>query len=244
MFPPSCVDLIEKIDENQSVPTNESTNMLEPDQWDAVLSRITGTVYRGTERISSNALLNLLEVGPDPVLRQRVAKRLVSHMRRLGWIGPRAMRIPGTGALQGYWRRPGQLPRSHTAGMPVAGELCDDVGLSDDLPAALEQVTRLGLKKLARVLRAPTDITDGNLVRSQVTAAIGAINAQLRADEHQLRRKTQGDAFERLLKIIEKEQKKLSQTSEAQQHTEHVELERSNAEASVMASGRDGAEEG
>jgi hypothetical protein len=35
--------------------------MLEPDQWDAVLSRITGTVYRGTERISSNALLNLLE---------------------------------------------------------------------------------------------------------------------------------------------------------------------------------------
>jgi hypothetical protein len=49
--------------------------MLEPDQWDAVLSRITGTVYRGTERVSSNALLNALEVGPDPVLRQKVAKR-------------------------------------------------------------------------------------------------------------------------------------------------------------------------
>jgi predicted phosphoadenosine phosphosulfate sulfurtransferase len=48
---------------------------LEPDQWDAVLSRVGGTVYRGTERISSNALLNLLEVGPDPVTRQRVAKR-------------------------------------------------------------------------------------------------------------------------------------------------------------------------
>ena len=30
---------------------------------------------RGTERISSNALLNLLEVGPDPVTRQKVAKR-------------------------------------------------------------------------------------------------------------------------------------------------------------------------
>jgi hypothetical protein len=49
--------------------------MLEPDQWDAVLSRITGTVYRGTERISSNALLNLLEVSPDPVIRQKMAKR-------------------------------------------------------------------------------------------------------------------------------------------------------------------------
>jgi hypothetical protein len=41
----------------------------------AVLSRITGTIYRSTERISSNALLNLLEVGPDPVIRQKVAKR-------------------------------------------------------------------------------------------------------------------------------------------------------------------------
>jgi hypothetical protein len=219
--------------------------MLEPDQWEDALSKVTGMVYRGTERISSNALLNLLEVGPAPVTRQKVAKRLRASMRRLGWTGPRAMRIPGTtGAVQGYWRRPGQFPRPHTAGMPVAGELGDHIGLSDDLPAALEQVTRLGLKKLARVLRAPTDITDGNLVRSQVTAAIGAINAQLRADEHQLRRKTQGDAFERLLKIIEKEHKKLSQTSEAQQPTEHVELERSDVEASVMASSRDGAEEG
>jgi hypothetical protein len=132
--------------------------MLEPDQWEDVFSRVTGTVYRGTERISSNALLHLLEVGPDPVLRQKVGKRLVSHMRRLGWIGPRAMRIPGTtGTVQGYWRRPGQLARPHIAGMPVAGELCDYVGLSDDLPAALEQVTRLGLKKLERVLRVPLD---------------------------------------------------------------------------------------
>jgi hypothetical protein len=161
------------------------------------------------------------------------------------------MRIPGTtGAVQGYWRRPGQFPRSHTAGMPVAGESYDDVSLSDDLPAALEQVTRLGLKKLERILRVPLDPTDGNLVRSQVTAAIGAINAQLRADEHQLRRKTQGDAFQRLLKIIEEEQKKLSKTPEAillapeQQHTEHVDLERSDVEASVMTSGGDGSEEG
>ena len=225
--------------------------MLEPDQWDAVLSRITSTLVRGTERISSAALLDLLEVGPDPVIRQKVGKRLVSHMRRLGWTGPRAMRIPGTtGTVQGYWRRPGQLPRPHTAGMPVAGELCDDVGLSDDLPAALEQVTRLGLKKLEKVLRVPLDPTDGNLVRSQVTAAIGAVNAQLRADEQQLRRKTQGDVLQRLIKIIEEEKKKLPKTSVAipltaeQQLTEHVELERSDAEASVMASDGDGSGEG
>jgi hypothetical protein len=38
-----------------------------------------------------------------------------------------------------------------------------------------------------RMLRAALDITDDNLVRSQVTAAIGAVNAQLRADEQRLR---------------------------------------------------------
>jgi hypothetical protein len=168
--------------------------MLGLEQWNSTLSSITGTLVRGTERVTSSALFNALEVGPDPSTRQKVGKRLVSHMRRLGWNGPRAMRIPGTtGAVQGYWRRPGQLPRSHTAGMPVAGELCDDVGLSDDLPVVLERVTLLGLKKLEKVLRVPLDPTDGNLIRSQVTAAIGAVNAQLRADEQQLKRKTQGD---------------------------------------------------
>jgi hypothetical protein len=221
--------------------------MLEPDQWNAVLSRVTGMVYRGTERISSNALLNLLEVGPDPVIRQKVGKRLVSHMQRLGWTGPRAMRIPETtGTVQGYWRRPGQLPRSHSAGMPVAGEFCDDVGLSDDLPAALEQVTRLGLKKLEKILRVPLDPTDGNLVRSQVTAAGIAVNAQLRADEQRLRTKQTGDVLARLLKIIEQEKKAHPECYLAvpQQQVEQVELERSDAEATLMASGGDGSEEG
>jgi len=205
--------------------------MLEPDQWDAVLSRISGTVYRGTERISSNALLNLLEVDPDPVTRQKVAKRLRAPMRRLGWVGPRAMRIPAenghAAGSNGYWRLPSRPPQPDAS---VEGEV--DTALSDDLPAALEQVTRLGLKKLARVLRVPLDITDGNLVRSQVTAAIGAINAQLRADEQQLRRKRTGDVLERLLKIIEEEKKKIPKSPSAAslievQQAEHVELEQS-----------------
>jgi hypothetical protein len=201
--------------------------MLEPDQWEDMLSKVMGAVYRGTERISSNALLNLLEVGPDPVIRQKVAKRLRAYMRRLGWTGPRAMRIPAenghAAGSSGYWRLPSRPPQPDAN---VEGDV--DTGLSDDLPTALEQVTRLGLKKLARVLRVPLDPTDGNLVRSQVTAAIGAINAQLRADEQQLRRKTTGDVLQRLIKIIEEEKKKLPKTSVAiplapeQQHTEHA----------------------
>jgi hypothetical protein len=88
----------------------------------------------------------------------------------------------------------------------------------------------LGLKKLEKILRAPLDPTDGNLTRSQVTAAIGAINAQLRADEQQLRRKRTGDVMDRLLKLIEEEKKKLPPNSSlevppAVQPTEHLELE-------------------
>ena len=207
--------------------------MLEPHRWDSVLGSVTGTVYRGTERISSNRLLDLLGVDADPVTRQRVAKRLRAPMRRLGWTGPRAMRIPAenghAAGSSGYWRLPSRPPQP---AVNVEGEVDGEVdGLSDDLPAALEEVTRLGLKKLARVLRVPLDITDVNLVRSQVTAAIGAINAQLRADEQQLRRKAQGDVMERLLKLIEEEEKKLPKRSQSEvlraevQQTELDELE-------------------
>jgi hypothetical protein len=76
--------------------------------------------------------------------------------------------------------------------------------LSDDLSAALEQVTRLGLRELARALRMPLDPRDGNLTRSQVTAAGVAINAQLRADEARLKAKVQGDVLGRLLAEIER----------------------------------------
>jgi hypothetical protein len=68
----------------------------------------------------------------------------------------------------------------------------------------LETVTRLGLKKLARILRTPVDTSDGNLTRSQVTAAGIAINAQLRADEQRLRAKVSGDVLGRLLAEIER----------------------------------------
>jgi hypothetical protein len=183
--------------------------MLEADQWPRVLANLQGTVVRGTERISSNALLDVLQVDPDPGTRQRVAKRLVSAMRRAGWNGPRAMRIPGEngpGARNGYWRSPF---RPRQPAVPVEGEIDGVVeGLSDELPEALETVTRLGLRKLARILRHPTDMGDTAGTRNQVTAAGIAVNAQLRADEQRLRAKVQGDVLGRLLAAIEKERKR------------------------------------
>ena len=188
--------------------------MLEPDQWDSVLGSVTGTIVRGTERVSATRLLALLDVGSDPAVRQKVGKRLVSAMRRAGWSGPKPMRIPGenghAAGANGYWRVPS---RSRQPEVPVGGDVDvpvggDVEGLSDDLPSALEEVTRLGLRTLARVLRTPLDVTDVSLTRSQVTAAIGAVNAQLRADEQRLRQKVRGDVLERLLKIIAEERAK------------------------------------
>ena len=136
-------------------------------------------------------------------------------MRRLGWTGPRAMRIPAenghAAGSSGYWRLPSRPPQPD---MNVECEV--DTSQSDDLPAALEQVTRLGLRKLEKVLRVPLDPTDGNLVRSQVTAAIGAVNAQLRADEQRLKAKVQGDVLERLLKAMGEQRRKLARLREAE----------------------------
>jgi hypothetical protein len=56
--------------------------------------------------------------------------------------------------------------------------------------------------------------------RSQVTAAIGAVNAQLRADEQRLRRKTQGDTLERLLKLIEEGAPKIAKLAKKSQEIE------------------------
>src|SRR5262249_59205307 len=81
-------------------------------------------------------------------------------------------------------------------------------GLSDELPEALEAVTRLGLRKLEKVLKVPLDVSDPSLTRSQVTAAGIAINAQLRADEARLKAKASEDVLGRLLDAIEKERKR------------------------------------
>ena len=122
------------------------------------------------------------------------------------------MRIPAenghAAGSSGYWRLQSRPPR------PAVNVEGDVEGLSDDLPRELEEVTRLGLRKLARVLRAPLDVTDSNLTRSQVTAAGIAVNAQLRADEARLKAKVKGDVLERLLKLIAEEKKKLAARGE------------------------------
>jgi hypothetical protein len=130
----------------------------------------------------------------------------------------------------GYERKPGQ---SVAVVAPVAD-------VSGDLPSKLEAVTRLALREVGKVLKAPFNASDGVLTRNKVTAAGIAVNAQLRADEQQLRRKRSGDVLERLIKLIEQEKKFIpvgpidpfsgpKASLAPVQPTEHV--ERSDAEA-------------
>ena len=126
--------------------------MLAEARWDEVLVRLHGEVYRGVERISTAAILDALEVGRDIRERQKVGKRLVSPMRRLGWTGPKNMRC-GAGKYRetvsaGYWRLP------HAP--PLGTHLLDAETTGDperDLPDELEEVTRLGLRKIKQVCR-------------------------------------------------------------------------------------------
>src|SRR6516162_5137732 len=217
-----------------AVPHQGPASMLEPEHWNSALSSITGTVVRGIERIATKDVLEFLG------LEQRETKRVAQAMRLHGWSGPKSMRFTdATGksvVASGYERKPGQS-------VAVVAPVGD---VSGDLPSKLEAATRLALREVGKVLKAPFDASNGVLTRNKVTAAGIAVNAQLRADEQQLRTKQTGDVLARLLKIIEEEKKiikeekkKLPKTSVG---TEDVELERSDVEASVMAAGGDGSE--
>jgi hypothetical protein len=55
--------------------------MLEPDQWDSILGSVTSTIIHGTERVSSNRLMDLLGVENNPTRRREVgASRVASDI--------------------------------------------------------------------------------------------------------------------------------------------------------------------
>jgi hypothetical protein len=75
-------------------------------------------------------------------------------MRHLGWHGPKLMRW-GEKTLHGYWRHP-------TVGPPalVPEEPVEEIATMEELPAALEHVTRLDCKSWIRYCGCrPTEVT-------------------------------------------------------------------------------------
>jgi hypothetical protein len=170
--------------------------------WYQALARVSGQLVRGEQRVTTHELLTVHLGAP---VTDRACRRLRRVMRELGWRGPRKMRW-GQRTINGYWRHP-------TVGVPavVQEEPAAEVATIGEgtLAPELERVTRLGLQKLEQILRIPTDRGDGNLLRTQVTAAGTAIHAQLRADETRLWEKVKDDVLKRLLRTIAEEREKL-----------------------------------
>jgi hypothetical protein len=175
----------------------------EPIDWHQVLSRVTGELVRGEQRVTTYELLTA-HLGIS--VTDRACRRLRRVMRDLGWRGPRLMRW-GEKTLHGYWRHP-TMGTSAIGQAEVAAEM-ETMG-QGTLAPELERVTRLGLQKLDQILRLPTDSSDGNILRAQTAAAGIAVNAQLRADETRMRQQVRGDVLERLLEAIEAEKAKVA----------------------------------
>jgi hypothetical protein len=75
----------------------------EADPWDDVLSEVIGTVEQGKERAETSELLTTV-LGIHPSKQRDIDyKRLSRCMRRLGWDGPKKMRISGK-SRRGYVR--------------------------------------------------------------------------------------------------------------------------------------------
>ena len=158
-----------------------------PADWDQILAGVTGTLMNGEERISTH---DLLTQHLGVAITDRATRRLRRVMRRLGWR-PRNCRKPGQTAT--------------TAIRPLRTA----VPQSDNLAAELAVVAELGLQNLRDILSAPINREDGPLLRAKNAAAQTALNAQLRADENQLRQRQSDDVFKKLLEIIAQEEKHL-----------------------------------
>jgi hypothetical protein len=81
----------------------EQTAREEHDPWDDILSGVAGTVEQGEERVFSRDLLKTVLEFQTSRLLDRDSKRLSRCMRRLGWDGPKVVRI-GQERTSGYSR--------------------------------------------------------------------------------------------------------------------------------------------
>jgi len=87
----------------------EQDNRLEHDPWDDILEAVKGEVHKDIdgdeERIASNELLlNHLKIPAERATKE-AERKLAQCMRRLGWQGPKKMRLQGCSIpIRGYWR--------------------------------------------------------------------------------------------------------------------------------------------
>ena len=213
---------------------------VDPADWKRVLAKVTGRFVGGQHRVSTRELLERLGVpvpASDKTVKQLrpIMHELGWHGPQMLRFDKKTLngywRSPTVGGVfspdvDDFDFASDVAPAAEAGAFAEARKCNDaDVGASaevvsssvpapsepaDALPRKLERVTLLGLEKIEQILRLPTNVADGNLLRAQTTAALGAVNSQLRAAETRLRVKQQGDVLERLLRVMAEERKKLA----------------------------------
>jgi hypothetical protein len=164
--------------------------------WHQTLSRVTGAVINGEERITTHELLTHHLGVPYS---DRAARKLKRVMRRLGWRA-RKIRL-GRETRNGYCRKVGAGIISQSPSVPP-GPLPGHPG---DMAAELEAVAHLGLKNLRDILALPLDVEDGPLLRAKNAAANTILNTQTKVDENRLRAGV-ADKLPELLEILREEE--------------------------------------
>jgi len=162
--------------------------------WHQTLSRVTGAVINGEERITTHELLTHLGVPYS----DRAARKLKRIMRRLGWRA-RKIRL-GRETRNGYCRKAVAAVPSLPSG-PRADE-APLPGHRADMAAELEAVAQLGLKNLRDILTLPLDVEDGALLRAKNAAANTILT---KVDENRLRAGV-ADKLPELLEILREEE--------------------------------------
>jgi hypothetical protein len=117
--------------------------------WHQTLSRVSGALTNGEERITTHELLTHHLGVPYS---DRAARKLKRIMRRLGWRA-RKLRLGRGTTRNGYCRKAGAAP-----GLPL-GPRADEAPLArhpGDMAAELEAVAQLGLKNLRDILTLPS----------------------------------------------------------------------------------------
>lgn len=84
----------------------EQEARLEDDPWQEILSSACGDLIAGFERITSSELLEDTLGVPPERQQQFHLKRLGSIMRKIGWDGPKSLKLADGKVARGYERRP------------------------------------------------------------------------------------------------------------------------------------------
>jgi hypothetical protein len=169
--------------------------------WHQTLSRVTGAVINGEERITTHELLMHLGVPYS----DRAARKLKRIMRRLGWRA-RKIRL-GRETRNGYCRKVGAGIISQSPGLPPGprADPAPPAGRPGDMAAELEAVAQLGLRNLRDILTLPLDVEDGPLLRAKNAAANTILSTQTKVDENRLRAGV-ADKLPELLEILREEE--------------------------------------